>query len=314
MVAIDRGSDGDPAGLRRLRELVEVDPLRSVPSPATRRAVPSQAALDTDRDEWKRRKGRKKGEKGEKQTAKGEAGAKSDGGEKSGKAEKAGGESGAKAEPAGTSSGQPVAAGGQGGGALTPDEQRQGLDKQLQTSMAEYDDSLLREQQKLQEKQARDPLPERAQGSGSGGGGGDDGESAGGAGGEGESGQKGGGKPGTSGKGQPSDRTPGGKKGDPEAKGKAGEPASTGTTDTGTGSSSSGRSDGGTPVTAPREGGAGAGGTDASSSVPADVGDGKDDDVVARQLREAAMKEKDPAIREKLWQEYRDYKKGTGKD
>ena len=63
-----------------------------------------------------------------------------------------------------------------------------------------------------------------------------------------------------------------------------------------------------------REGSAGGGGTDASSSVPADVGDGKDDDVVARQLREAAMKEKDPAIREKLWQEYRDYKKGTGKD
>ena len=46
---------------------------------------------------------------------------------------------------------------------------------------------------------------------------------------------------------------------------------------------------------------------------PADVGDGKDDDVVARQLREAAMKEKDPAIREKLWEEYREYKKGTGK-
>jgi hypothetical protein len=67
-------------------------------------------------------------------------------------------------------------------------------------------------------------------------------------------------------------------------------------------------------VTAPREGSAGAGGTDESSSVPADVGDGKDDDVVARQLREAAMKEKDPAIREKLWQEYRDYKKGTDKD
>ena len=55
------------------------------------------------------------------------------------------------------------------------------------------------------------------------------------------------------------------------------------------------------------------GGSDATP-VPPDVGDGKNDDVVARQLREAAMKEKDPAIREKLWQEYRDYKKGTGKD
>ena len=35
---------------------------------------------------------------------------------------------------------------------------------------------------------------------------------------------------------------------------------------------------------------------------------GNDDDVVARQLREAAMREPDPAIREKLWAEYRKYK------
>ena len=44
--------------------------------------------------------------------------------------------------------------------------------------------------------------------------------------------------------------------------------------------------------------------------VPADVKDGNDDDVVARQLREAAQNEKDPELREKLWQEYRDYKAG----
>jgi hypothetical protein len=30
--------------------------------------------------------------------------------------------------------------------------------------------------------------------------------------------------------------------------------------------------------------------------------------VVARQIREAALNEKDPAIREKLWDEYRRYK------
>jgi hypothetical protein len=66
-------------------------------------------------------------------------------------------------------------------------------------------------------------------------------------------------------------------------------------------------------VTAPVEGGGASGGSD-ESRVPADVGDGRNDDVVARQLREAAMKETDPAIREKLWQEYRDYKKGSGKD
>ena len=78
------------------------------------------------------------------------------------------------------------------------------------------------------------------------------------------------------------------------------------------GSPDAGRLEGGEPVTAPVEGGpAGAGGD--SRAVPADVGDGKDDDVVARQLRDAATKEKDPAIREKLWEEYREYKKGTGK-
>jgi len=41
---------------------------------------------------------------------------------------------------------------------------------------------------------------------------------------------------------------------------------------------------------------------------PADIPDGSDDDVVARQIREAALKEKDPKLREKLWQEYRKYK------
>ena len=41
---------------------------------------------------------------------------------------------------------------------------------------------------------------------------------------------------------------------------------------------------------------------------PADIPDGDDDDVVARQLREAAMREPDPMLREKLWDEYRKYK------
>ena len=41
---------------------------------------------------------------------------------------------------------------------------------------------------------------------------------------------------------------------------------------------------------------------------PADIPTGTDDDVVARQLREAAMREPDPALREKLWDEYRKYK------
>lgn len=55
-------------------------------------------------------------------------------------------------------------------------------------------------------------------------------------------------------------------------------------------------------------GGGGVGGGDAGAPVPDDVGDGSDDDIVARQLREAAMAEEDPELRERLWQEYRDYK------
>lgn len=38
--------------------------------------------------------------------------------------------------------------------------------------------------------------------------------------------------------------------------------------------------------------------------------DSQDDDIVARQLREAAEKETDPVLKEKLWKEYNDYKKG----
>jgi len=43
--------------------------------------------------------------------------------------------------------------------------------------------------------------------------------------------------------------------------------------------------------------------------VPADIPDGNDDDVVARQIREAATRETDPELREKLWEEYRKYKR-----
>jgi len=46
---------------------------------------------------------------------------------------------------------------------------------------------------------------------------------------------------------------------------------------------------------------------------PDDIPSGRDDDVVARQLREAAMAEPDPELREALWQEYRNYT-GLGED
>lgn len=45
----------------------------------------------------------------------------------------------------------------------------------------------------------------------------------------------------------------------------------------------------------------------ASGPVPEDLPDAKDDDIIARQLREAAMQETDPILKEKLWDEYRRY-------
>ena len=45
--------------------------------------------------------------------------------------------------------------------------------------------------------------------------------------------------------------------------------------------------------------------------IPPDIPDGRDDDVVARQIREAAENETDPALREKLWDEYRKYKSAS---
>jgi hypothetical protein len=57
--------------------------------------------------------------------------------------------------------------------------------------------------------------------------------------------------------------------------------------------------------------GGGARGGSGPGSVPSDIPDGRDDDIVARQLREAAMKETDPELRERLWDEYRKYKQST---
>ncbi len=74
-----------------------------------------------------------------------------------------------------------------------------------------------------------------------------------------------------------------------------------------------GESAGGESATQGGGGGVGGGvlGGSGPNAVPADIPDGRDDDIVARQLREAAMKETDPELRERLWEEYRQYKKST---
>ena len=45
-------------------------------------------------------------------------------------------------------------------------------------------------------------------------------------------------------------------------------------------------------------------------AIPEDIPDPQGDDIVAQQLREAAIAETDPALKEKLWEEYKRYKAG----
>ena len=42
--------------------------------------------------------------------------------------------------------------------------------------------------------------------------------------------------------------------------------------------------------------------------IPEDIPSGESDDIIARQIREAAINEKNPKLKEKLWEEYRKYK------
>lgn len=54
-------------------------------------------------------------------------------------------------------------------------------------------------------------------------------------------------------------------------------------------------------------------GVEGSSRHPKNRYDPSNDDIVARQLREAAEKESDPELKEKLWKEYEQYKKNVRK-
>ncbi|MDH3748163.1 MAG: hypothetical protein OER97_08140, partial [Gammaproteobacteria bacterium] len=75
------------------------------------------------------------------------------------------------------------------------------------------------------------------------------------------------------------------------------------------GSASGGPNEGGS-VGGSKEAPAIAGVTDQQieERTPDDIPVTVDDDIVARQLREAALTEEDPVLRERLWDEYRKYK------
>jgi hypothetical protein len=91
------------------------------------------------------------------------------------------------------------------------------------------------------------------------------------------------------------------------------ESASTGQADDQEQISESGQDPGSSKDTAGSEtaSGSGVGKTDQGSARDEKRKAGyEDDDIVARQLREAAENETDPALKEKLWKEYEAYKKG----
>ncbi len=59
--------------------------------------------------------------------------------------------------------------------------------------------------------------------------------------------------------------------------------------------------------------GSNSGAAQGSGATATEIPDGSDDDIVARRLRKAAEAETDPELKEKLWKEYIEYKKGAGK-
>ena len=175
----------------------------------------------------------------------------------------------------------------------TDDEKIALLDAELSSSLSEFDEKLLREQKELAEKSRSTSAGgsgEQAQhgegASGKAGEGEGEGENAAGGSG-GESGKSGG------------ESSAGGARGDGESERQAESGQQSGTAGEG--------AEGNEQVAS--AGGAGGDGRQAGKiATPPDIPDGKDDDIVARQLREAAENEQDPELRAKLWEEYRKYK------
>jgi len=59
------------------------------------------------------------------------------------------------------------------------------------------------------------------------------------------------------------------------------------------------------------EDGANAGGGSGNGKAAQIIPDGSDDDIIARRLRRAAQLERDPSIKQKLWQEYLSYRQSA---
>lgn len=163
----------------------------------------------------------------------------------------------------------------------TPEEQIAALDQMLNAGLGEYDEKLLREQERIKAATPNDNSD--ADGDGGAGDGSGDGSQGDGTEGEGSEGE--GSESGSEGEGQETGGSPGGNR-------EGGQPGD--------------QRDGG-----PDDSSTDSGDQGSDQDQPSDIPDGSDDDVVARQLREAAEKETDPELKAKLWEEYRRYKRGT---
>ena len=173
------------------------------------------------------------------------------------------------------------------GRALTPEEKQRIIDDRLRESLQEFDGLLLKEKELLQEQRTGGASASATGGGGAAGGSGS----------------------GSAGQGSSGASSAGGMQGGPESNSEWGDSGSAGATsgqvagDDANGQSGSG----GRGNTSPRANPGNEG--DRQSRVPPDIPkSGAGDDIVARQIREAAMSEDDPELREKLWDEYRKYK------
>jgi hypothetical protein len=166
---------------------------------------------------------------------------------------------------------------------VATDDRRAEIDRRFDETFAVFDERMRKEQETISQERAG-----RASSSGGGTGAGAGEGAAAGEGGDGTGSEAG--RDGAS-----------GREGDSGTEGSGGEGSGEAA---GTGSGAQGGGGGGVGGGGPKGGGG-------PASVPSNIPDGRDDDIVARQLREAAMKETDPELREKLWDEYRKYKQGT---
>lgn len=194
---------------------------------------------------------------------------------------------------------------GEGGGEATQPAasggtDRAALDAELGASLGEFDELLLREQDRV--RAARPRVDSRDAQAASSAAAGRDGRSA---------ASSGGGQGGDAASGDGTQGASGGAQGTTTAsRGTAADQGAAGGLPGGTGGAQGG-SQGSDGQGDPGQGGlGGSAGSGTAATPPADLPDPSGDDVVARQLREAAEAERDPELRTRLWDEYRRYRSG----